>query len=177
MLNGRRKDRLERVLKVCFKEIHEIYTRGDFREESFYPTLKELIEECSRLLPPEGRAGVLVQPKKTEVGIPDFLRRDGEIIGYIEAKSPDADPRVLAESEQLKRYRESIPNLILTNFLEFRLYRSLGTVTRHGVKLETEVMVDFSRMSIVTSLRDEPKIWSDCKVTNSEGTDNIEFFF
>jgi type I restriction-modification system DNA methylase subunit len=107
-----------------FKEIHKIYVEGDFREESFYPCLKTLIEECSQLLSPESRSGVLVQPKKTEAGIPDFLiRKDGDITGYIEAKSPDTNLRDIEDSEQLKRYRASLPNLILTNFLEFRLYR------------------------------------------------------
>jgi len=84
-----------------------------------------LVEECSQFSFPKSQAGVLVQPKKTEVGIPDFLiRKDGDIIGYIEAKSPDANLDEAEKSDQLKRYWESLPNLILTNFLEFRLYRN-----------------------------------------------------
>jgi len=123
-MKGIEKNRLERGLNAYFKEIHEIYTGGDFREESFYPALKRLMEECSCLFPSERGVGVLVQPKRTEVGIPDFLvRRDGEIIGYIEAKPPEADLRDAEASEQLMRYLESLPNLILTNFFEFRLYR------------------------------------------------------
>jgi hypothetical protein len=31
---------------------------------------------------------------------------------------------VIENSEQLRRYRDTFPNLILTNFLEFRLYRN-----------------------------------------------------
>jgi len=50
MPKGRQKDRLERALKAYFKEIHGIYTGGGFSEESFYPALKGLVEECSRLL-------------------------------------------------------------------------------------------------------------------------------
>jgi len=116
--------KLQRALDEYFREIHSVYTCGKFREESFYPCLKTLLERCSHLLSPNEGTGVLVQPKKTEVGIPDFLiRRDGEIVGYIEAKLPDADLGHVEDSHQLKRYRESLPNLILTNFLEFRLYR------------------------------------------------------
>ena len=118
------KSKLEKALKVYFREIHAIYMGGSFREESFYPSLKGLMEEYSQLFSTDGGAGVLVQPKKTEAGIPDFLiRKDGDIIGYIEAKTPDTNLLDVEDSEQLKRYRASLPNLILTNFLEFRLYR------------------------------------------------------
>jgi len=125
------KDKLERSLTSYFKEIHKIYVAGEFREESFYSSLKALIEECCQFFPLQSQAGVLVQPKRTEAGIPDFLiRKDGDIIGYIEAKSPDATLDEAEKSEQLRRYRESLPNLILTNFLEFRLYRNGNPVDK-----------------------------------------------
>ena len=122
-MNQAEKKKLKGFLDTYFKEIHKIYTSRKSREESFYSSLKTLLEKCSQLISEEG-TGVLVQPKKTEVGIPDFLiRRNGEIIGYIEAKTPDAKLSEIEEFEQIKRYLESLPNLILTNFLEFRLYR------------------------------------------------------
>ena len=123
-MSKRERDKLEKVFHTYFKEIHTIYTGGDFREESFYPALKGLIEECSRLFQMQAGANVIVLPKRTEAGIPDFrIGKNGEIVGYIEAKLPDANLTEAEDSEQLKRYRDSLPNLILTNFLEFRLYR------------------------------------------------------
>ncbi len=123
-MNKREKIKLEKTLGIYFKDIHRIYIKGNFREESFYPSLKILMEECYKLFKLKDDAGILVQPKKTEVGIPDFLiRTDGKIIGYIEAKIPDENLLNIEDSDQLKRYRESLQNLILTNFLEFRLYR------------------------------------------------------
>ncbi|TES86287.1 DNA methyltransferase, partial [Candidatus Aerophobetes bacterium] len=120
---------MKRSLAGYLREIHRIYVEGDFREESFYPCLKLLLEEASGLLGDVAR--VLVQPKKTEVGIPDFLaRKNGEIIGYIETKSPDANLDNVKKSEQLKRYLASLPNLILTNFLEFRLHRGGSLISR-----------------------------------------------
>ena len=117
--------KLEKTFSTYFKEIHKIYSGGNFREESFYPALKMLIEACSQILPTHTGTNVLVLPKRTEAGIPDFrIGKNGEIVGYIEAKLPDASLREVEDSEQLKRYRDSLPNLILTNFLEFRLYRS-----------------------------------------------------
>ncbi len=116
--------KLQKILSTYLKELHEIYSGGSFREESFYPALKTLFEESSHVLSVDENAKALVLPKRTEVGIPDFLiRKDGEIIGHIEAKKQDSSLHAVEVSEQLKRYRDALPNLILTNFLEFRLYR------------------------------------------------------
>jgi len=74
-----------------------------------------------------GRSKVHVTtlPKTTEAGNPDFRVWNGtdRIVGYIEAKPP-TEERLdqIEDSEQLLRYRSTFPNLILTNFLEFRLY-------------------------------------------------------
>ena len=122
-MNKANEAKLRKLLDSYFEELHRIYVSGNFREESFYHLLKSLLEDCSKLL--GSLSGILVLPKKTEVGIPDFLiRRDGEIVGYVEAKTPDTDLERIQDSEQLKRYRASLPNLILTNFLEFRLYKN-----------------------------------------------------
>ena len=125
------KAKLRNVLTAYLKELHAIYTGGNFREESFYPSLKDLFERCSELFLVERDATVLVLPKRTEVGIPDFLiRKDGEIVGHIEAKVPDANLRDIENSEQIQRYLNALPNLIVTNFLEFRLYRDGALVDK-----------------------------------------------
>jgi hypothetical protein len=81
-MNKAERAKLEKVLTNYFKEIHKIYTGGDFREESFYPSFKRLIEDCSRLYQTQAGVNVLVAPKKTEAGIPDFrIGKNGEIIG------------------------------------------------------------------------------------------------
>ncbi len=148
-MNKSEKVKLEKALSTYFKEIHKIYTGGDFREESFYSALKSLIGECSQLFPMQVGANVLVQPKKTEVGIPDFrIGKNGEIVGYIEAKTPDANLREIEDSEQLKRYLGSLPNLILTNFLEFRLYR-------HGNRIDK---VEVGRQSTLQRLKYPPVV-------------------
>ncbi len=76
---------------------------------------------------------VSILPKATEAGNPDFRIWDGKahLTGYIEAKKPETynlDP--IAISEQLKRYLGTFPNLILTNFYEFRLYQ-------HGIFVDS----------------------------------------
>jgi len=124
---------VRRVLNLDLKPFKDylrlfktILQQGDAREESFYPALAQLFSNYAQ---ENNRADVRVttQPKKTEAGNPDFRIWDGKqhIIGYIEAKRPsEGNLQLISESEQLTRYRRTFPNLILTNFCEFRLYRN-----------------------------------------------------
>ncbi len=123
-MNKPEKAKLRKILTIYLKEIHEIYAEGNFREESFYSCLERLFEDYSQLFSSEEGMKIRVLPKKTEVGIPDFLiRKNGEIIGHVEAKTPDSNLHDVEKSEQIQRYRNGIPNLILANFLDFRLYK------------------------------------------------------
>ena len=114
------------VFSTYFKDLASVAHRGDAREESFYPALGKMLGGIAKAT---GRAHVHVTtlPKPTEGGNPDFRLWNGKdrIVGYIEAKKPTEEGLDRIEhSEQLKRYRSTFPNLILTNFLEFRLYRN-----------------------------------------------------
>ena len=130
------------------KELSAVAMQGDAREESFYPVLKTMLEEAAKA---QGRAHVHVTalPKPTDAGNPDFRLWNGtdRIIGYVEAKKPTEDRLdVIEESEQLTRYRATFPNLILTNFLEFRLYRN-------GERVETVLA---ARPVVLNRLRTSP---------------------
>jgi len=114
------------MLKSYLKKIFEIANQGDAREESYYATLDELFKKIAQSFG-KGKIHITTLPKSTEAGNPDFRIWDGKqhIVGYIEAKAPTTENLDLIErSEQLKRYRNTFPNLILTNFFEFRLYRN-----------------------------------------------------
>ena len=120
------------ILQQYLNDLQKVLNRGDAREESYYHCLKELIEAYAK---ESGisKCEVSILPKATEAGNPDFRVWDGKahITGYIEAKKPETyslDP--IAVSEQLKRYLSTFPNLILTNFYEFRLYQ-------HGVFVDS----------------------------------------
>lgn len=114
------------------RSLASVNAHGDAREESFYGSLQVLLQ---RYAESTGRsdAHVTVLPKKAEAGNPDFRVWDGraEITGYIEAKHPsEGNLDAIEASEQLRRYRATFPNLILTNFFEFRLYRDGEFVSR-----------------------------------------------
>jgi hypothetical protein len=120
------------MLSAYIKRIFEVSKHGDAREESYYSGLESLVKsyaESSR----KKKVHITTLPKKTEAGNPDFRIWDGQqnIVGYIEAKSPTEDNLDhIEETEQLKRYRHTFPNLVLTNFFEFRLYRDGQLVDR-----------------------------------------------
>ena len=67
------------------------------------------------------------EPARSAHGAPDFifLNKSNKdlILGYAETKDLDVDLDQIEKSEQLKRYL-GYPNLILTNYLEFRFFRN-----------------------------------------------------
>ena len=115
------KELLERYLQnLSNTTIHD-----DAREESYYKHLDHLIQQFAELFKIKN-IDVTILPKKTEAGNPDFRIWDGKnhITGYIEAKDPSVTNLDSSEgTEQVERYRSTFPNVILTNFYEFRLYR------------------------------------------------------
>ena len=114
-----------KMLKAYLGEIFKVGRKGDATEESYYKVLASLLETFARSIN-RPKTEVTISPKKTDAGNPDFRVWDGKqhIVGYIEAKPPEQENlEKIEESEQLKRYRSAWPNVILTNFFEFRLYR------------------------------------------------------
>ena len=114
------------MLKAYLKRIYEVAQTGDAREESYYSSLEELFKAFADSIGKK-HIHITTLPKKTEAGNPDFRVWDGKqsIVGYIEAKEPFMENLDYIENgKQLERYRHTFPNLILTNFFEFRLYRN-----------------------------------------------------
>ena len=113
------------MLKAYLNNLQGSLNQGDAREESYYIHLDKLIRSFAKAQNIQ-KIDVTILPKKTEAGNPDFRVWDGKnhITGYIEAKDPSiSNLDWIEDSEQLKRYRGTFPNVILTNFYEFRLYR------------------------------------------------------
>src|SRR3989339_1091270 len=114
------------MLKSYLKGIYEVSSRGDAREESFYSVLEGFLQKYAESTNKKS-IHITTLPKKTDAGNPDFRIWDGNqhIVGYIEAKTPTTEYLDQIETtDQLKRYLKTFPNLILTNFVEFRLYRN-----------------------------------------------------
>lgn len=120
------------MLQAYLKKIIDVANRGDAREESFYSALEKLLEDYKESVN-KRKIQITTLPAKTEGGNPDFRIWDGkqQIVGYIEAKAPHVEHLdQIEDTEQLERYIHTFPNVILTNFFEFRLYR-------HGKRIDS----------------------------------------
>lgn len=86
-------------------------------EHTHRSALKSLIESLSEKITATN------EPQRIKCGAPDYIVTRGQIpLGYIEAKDVGVSLDAAEKSEQLVRYRESLGNLILTDYLEFRWY-------------------------------------------------------
>lgn len=141
---------METILKQYLKNLFNTFKRGDAREESYYKHLENLIIQYADYQNIKN-IDVTVLPKKTEAGNPDFRIWDGKnhITGYIEAKDPSVtNLDHIERTDQLQRYLSTFPNVILTNFYEFRLYRD-------GELIEK---VTIGRSFITTKLQTTPPL-------------------
>lgn len=103
---------------------------GISTEHTHRPALKALLES-------EAPVRATNEPARVRCGAPDFsIWRETShgplTLGYVEAKEVGDSLAAVEDSEQLQRYRAALPNLILTNYLEFRWYID-GKWTRTAV--------------------------------------------
>ena len=99
------------------KKIEKAYNAGNATEHTHRPALKELIESFA--------AGITAtnEPRRVKCGAPDFIVTKKQTpLGYIECKDIGKTLTEVERTDQIKRYRESLGNLILTDYLEFRWY-------------------------------------------------------
>ena len=106
------------AIRAYVKDVRRIREAGQATEHSYRSSLATLIETL-------GGQGVsaLNEPRQVECGAPDFIVERLEVpIGHVECKAIGVNLNSVTDSEQLKRYRDGLPNLILTDYLEFRWY-------------------------------------------------------
>lgn len=106
-------------LTTYLKKIETALKAGNATEHTHRPALKSLIEQL------RDKITATNEPTRIACGAPDYIVTTKDIpLGYIEAKDVGVDLDKAEDSQQLKRYRASLNNLILTDYLEFRLYRN-----------------------------------------------------
>ena len=108
------------VSKYLLDIIHEFNT-GVAKEHSYRPALKSLFESIASDIT------AINEPARGTFGAPDFLIKHKEnTIGFAEAKDIGIcrlDNLSEREIEQKERYLDALPNLIYTDYLEFRFFR------------------------------------------------------
>ncbi len=121
---------------------------GKTTEHSFRGDLQDFIERIV--------IGIqaINEPRRQKCGAPDYIIQKKNIpIGYIEAKDIDKNLDIIEKSEQLNRYRGSLNNLILTNYLEFRYFVD-------GEKVYTIKVADIENGSIKVNPKEYDKLVS-----------------
>ena len=119
------------ALRRYLDELRANLAQGNATEHTHRPALKTLLESLDENIVATN------EPAHIAVGAPDFVvsRTGGArlTVGYVEAKDVGVDLNAIEKDaararpttpngEQLKRYKENLPNLLLTNYTEFRWY-------------------------------------------------------
>ena len=98
--------------------VSETLATGQATEHSYRPALQALIERLA-----DDAVRAVNEPSHVACGAPDFVvTRDGVPLGHIECKDIGANLDRVQADAQLRRYRAGLPNLVLTDYLEFRWY-------------------------------------------------------
>lgn len=137
------------AISAYLKKIDQAFSVGNATEHTHRPALKELLESLAD--------GVVAtnEPRRVQCGAPDFIITKGQSpLGYVECKDIGKSLAEVERSEQLRRYRESLGNLILTDYLEFRWYVGgqyrntvqLATITDNKIKPAKNAAVELSEL-------------------------------
>lgn len=101
------------------QDISRRFSTGDAREHTYRGSLQNLLES---IIP---NIQATNEPARIKCGAPDYVLTRKELpVGYIEAKDIGEPLDKVEKTEQLKRYLESLDNLILTDYLEFRFFKN-----------------------------------------------------
>ena len=128
--------------KLYLKSIEQALLAGNATEHTHRSTLEALLKALA--------PGVKVvnEPKRSECGAPDLVILGSDLtglrdpsglhtIGYVETKDAGKSLDDAERTDQLRRYLRALPNLVLTDYLEFRWYvdgvrRSIARLARPG---------------------------------------------
>jgi hypothetical protein len=116
-------------------------------------SLREPLLQLTReLANATGRQGLVIAPEADaeEAGQPDIFLKDGpRLVGFVETKAPGTDlGKWLRTTVQGRRYRESLPNWIATDYYRFVFVRDGSEVDHvevadpHGVPQLTEAATE-----------------------------------
>lgn len=108
-------------IKTYLKEVNNQYITGKATEHSYRPALQKLL---GSLLP---KYTITNEPSRMNCGAPDFIIANSNIpIAYIECKDlndSDLDGTDQHKNkEQFDRYKNSLDNIIFTDYLDFHYY-------------------------------------------------------
>ena len=116
------------MIYAYLERIRARFETGIATEHTFRGDLQQLLEAF------DPAVIVTNEPTRIACGAPDFiLTKRGVPLGYVEAKDIGVSLKKAEATEQLTRYKASLDNLILTDYLDFWLYRHGAFVTSAAI--------------------------------------------
>ncbi|MBN2778751.1 MAG: N-6 DNA methylase [Bacteroidales bacterium] len=132
-------------LQTYISNINSRYKLGNATEHTFRGDLQQLFEA---LLP-----GIKAtnEPKRQACGAPDYILTKKDIpIAFVEAKDVGADLNSKSYKEQFDRYRNSLNNLIITDYLTFQFFKD-------GSKVDEISIAEISEKGIIAKVENFEK--------------------
>ena len=106
------------TIQEYIDSINKRYKLGNATEHTFRGDLQQLLESLVT------DVSVTNEPSRIACGAPDYIITKKHIpIGYIEAKDIGVDLNSKSHKEQFDRYKKSLNNLIISDYLTFQLFR------------------------------------------------------
>ncbi len=125
------------TIQEYVSKINTRYISGISTEHSYRGDLQNLLES----LVPD--VMVTNEPSRVACGAPDYIiTRKNIPVGYIEAKDIGADLENKLYKEQFDRYKASLTNLIITDYLTFRLFHD-------GVLVDTVILGNIEKGKVI----------------------------
>jgi predicted helicase len=130
---------IQNVINQYIAELNRLYRAGNATEHTYRFALQQLLENLTSGLT------VTNEPKRIACGAPDYIVTRGEIpVGYIEAKDIGVNLNDKAHKAQFNRYKQSLNNLIITDYINFQLFEngdavasvSIAATDKNGIKAD-----------------------------------------
>jgi hypothetical protein len=148
------------------EQIRKNLAHGDATEHTHRPALKSLLESIGK------NTVATNEPKRIACGAPDFIiTRKNVPLGHVETKDVGISLEEMEKCKgpsgpQFKRYRDGLPNWMLTDYLEFhwyvagerRLTASLGTYDAKKKKIQTRAEGEDELSKILDSFFKQPAL-------------------
>ena len=121
------------TIETYLRNANRLLATGNAREHSYRGDLQTLLND---IIDDDNIIVTNEPPRIINVGAPDYsITKNGIALGYIEAKDIDKPLDSKSYKEQFDRYKDALPNLIITDYLDFWFYRN-GALT-HKIAIAT----------------------------------------
>lgn len=132
------------AFKTYSDQLKTRYKEGDATEHTYRPALQAFIEAFGDSIKATNEPGKKGRGNNTR-NKPDFIIKKGAApLGFIETKDLIVSIEDTEDTEQIDRYCEAYPNLIVTNYIQFRRYvrGELRAEVSIGKRTKSDISMD-----------------------------------